>query len=258
MPRLGLGLGHGRRRPFDGGGVSLPVAATPLIWLQEDLGVTVDTDSPSDSVSAWANQGSLGGNFFEADKAEQPRYPSADTIRFQDTGPFRLAASMAKSTYRCLHDGTGGTVLMRFQRLNTTSLGNCVLFSSNDASSSKVGATVYYASATGVLTWRVTDGSSFRINSVSGAVVNDTAAHTLVCRYSLAEATDWSWQIDGSVIQTGNAASPATGDSTTDLTLGDWAVGTGPLEADVGLFIVWDSYLSDADVALMETYAGGY
>lgn len=85
------------------------------LWLRADLGVTLN----GGDVSAWANQGTLGGSFDQGTPANQPLFTASDanlngqpSVTFTGANSDRLVSSLAASAWNFLHDGTGATLFV--------------------------------------------------------------------------------------------------------------------------------------------------
>lgn len=83
-----------------------------VLWLRADLGVTLN----GSTVSAWANQGTLGGSFTQGTAASQPTFsaaggPNSRAALAFDGGDY-LASDLAASNWAFLHGANSTTFVV--------------------------------------------------------------------------------------------------------------------------------------------------
>ena len=188
MPRLGLGLGHGRRRPFDGGGIVIP--SLPVEWWRSDLGITLN----GSNVSSWLGQ-KVGYNLAQGTAADQPAYAATDAAYNNqpsitgDGSSDWLTEAAGAGTLGALigrGDDTPFTLIATLKRLSTGAASNVVGWAkSTDASNYKMRVTTptgagfnVFRRTTGSVT--TTDAGTLTTACVLSVVFSGTAVSTWV------------------------------------------------------------------------------
>lgn len=139
--RHGLGLGIGRRRHYDGGGVVIP--DLPVEWWRSDLGVTLN----GSNVSSWLGQ-KVGYDLAQGTAADQPAYAATDAAYNSkpsitgDGSSDWLTETAGAGTLGALvgrGDDTPWSMIMTCKRLSTGAVSNAIGWAkSSDATNYKM------------------------------------------------------------------------------------------------------------------------
>lgn len=200
-------------------------------------------------VSAWADQSPTADDFSQGNATFQPAQLSTDPPFLGFDSADLLAASSAASKWRFLHDGTGATFFVAWDSTGEDT--SRVFWQSHAAiTSAQVGAFAR-ALSPGLFQVGFANGSAwFGLVSVAAPA----GKHYACVRWEDGRAPDeYVVRVDGTQLANGNwSGTPASGDSTQTLEIGN-PVGAG-YEIGHGEHIMYDRWLSDAEVARVESY----
>lgn len=217
-------------------------------WFRADTGVTSDVNG----VSAWANQGTLGGTLAQATNAKKPH--DGHVIRGQAALSFdggdELVSSLAASAWNFLHNGTGATLLMAY-RLSVPGVVG-FLDTGNSGSATALGICL---SHTGTQ-HRITSG-----NGVTGVVAQNGKAGFLggfavvVARLKTGGSPAAQDIVDqGKHFQSAFANAAGAGDAPATLNVGALVGLSIPFTGFVSEIAAWGSYLTDEQLDSLEMY----
>ncbi len=232
------------------GGQCVPWSPTDLpglaLWLRGDLGVSTS----GSSVTAWANQGSLGGSFTQAAGPMQPGTATlgANTVVRYDGVDDSLQHDGAASDWTFLHDGSGATIYLVFR----PGSGVGAAFDTLRNSDGRVGSMLLIANNEAL--WLVGAGMSPFVLEPKGPALTGSA-HVVVLRMESGAAPEYSLRIDGTAIASGSFANtPNSGDPYRTLQLGNQVDGGLPYNGDILEMGALTSNLTMTDVARLESY----
>jgi hypothetical protein len=247
---FGIGFGGGF-----GASKWTPARLSPLSWSYADNGANAyDAGAPAETMATFASGGSLAG-YAQATKAYQPTITTVNGAKAPTlSGAARFPAAYTLAQCRCLHDGTGMTLW--FCSYQTDAGGaNARLFNQIGGVTTRAGINIVRVS-TNKLTLAIGNGTATVFNSTSaGTIYAQNARYITVVRYSETAATkvDLRWN-GASIISGATSAAPSSGD----------AYSLPALGSDIGWSVYWagpivetgfcNSYLSDANVALLEAW----
>ena len=116
------------------------------------------------------------------------------------------------------------------------------------------------AATTGVGTFRVGNASALIVDATTAGAISAATPHILTVRYEEGRTPkEYTAQIDGvEVIAVDTSAAPTANDASNVLTLAETSAGTGPWAGEIGGAWFASSVWTDAEVALLETWATRY
>ncbi len=249
--RLGLHTGI----PGGGGAPWTPASLPSLaLWLAGCTGIT------GDPVSAWANQGTLGGSFNQANVGERPPMSTLNSCACPDFDGTDddLTYNGAAADFSFLHSGAGGTLIAvarpddsanALQRLIDTGVTNAAStgFSLRwDKANKRATVVVANGGGVGFSVSAVTAGNSWLAN----------AAKVVTVRIKTGAASEYDVRINGTSLASGAfAAATSAGAPAAALRVGERGTGTLNFGGKVADVIGCASYLSVGDCALAEGWA---
>jgi len=233
-----------------------------VLHLRADLGITLN----GSTVSAWANQGTLGGSFTQATAARQPTYSAAGgagskpTLSF-DGGDF-LASSLAASSWKFLHE-TAHTI---FIVSRVASLGANFYGLLNTGAGGTRGVTVYVENRGGAGNTRAI--LHYIHSGTAPVAANQTDNTYLVAAWQITEllweygaaGNDLSVIRDGTLLASSESTSaPSSSDPTYSLQIGAYAAGPSQgFNGTISEVIVFNRALSAAERSAARRYLGAY
>lgn len=193
-----------------------------------------------------------GSVLAQATATAQP-WVSSDGLGIRYQGGDLLQWSAAKSNYRCLHDGTGGTLIfaVRPSVINASNwaAASCVV----DTSTIGVGLTYNNAN---IAILYVCNGSGTAYALAANASTTIAVGNTYVFTVrTAAGANGVTVRKNGTGIITGTLASPSASDSSSALSFGAYHAGSASsVDGIVGHPFVANRVLTDAECTAVENY----
>jgi hypothetical protein len=240
------------------------------IWTPPDITVN---ETGADTISSITNRGSIGGALSEGTKANQPLLSSvggAQSALFSAVSATKLVSTATATNYKKLHDGTGVTAFIVCNL--TLSLAGARQFLFNTSA-----ATAYGSKGMGLREFLLAGSPAkpgcLYLEVFSGdpagapifaytpnTVLTQDQTHVITYRLDTAQATDYDVRVDGVSKISGNVSGsyPCTTDDP-NLTL-YYGTQTAVLYHATGhlpAFLMYGSYLSNADCAAVEAYLLG-
>lgn len=236
------------------------------LWLRADLGITLN----GGNVSAWANQGTLGGSVSQGTGANQPAYSAAggpnSRPALQFDGGDSLASTLAASSWNFLHSATFTLfVVFRSTTNSTTHFG--VLVATYSGSNATRGSAFWWENR---IAFTHTAKIATSMGNASGALVYNSFSSNNSSPYNVHQVAEFVQEngasgndllqiINGSVV--GGAepvGSPSAGAANGTLTIGSLVNGTANFIGDISEVIAFNRTLSAAERSLVRRYLGAF
>lgn len=204
------------------------LALTPSILLRADLGVTLN----SGNVSAWANQGSLGGTFSQGSASLQPAFVASAQNGQPGVGPW-TASQVLTSTLDLTHPFT---LAICYKQDDTSGAQRAI---------GSDGANWFMGMAS----------AKYRV--FSGAYASpdvSVSAGTYVQHLVTQDTGDVDTYLNGSAVGTGTTTSEVP----TDITIGSSSASGQVLNGVILQIAAFSRILSAGDIASLTTITAGY
>ena len=216
-------------------------------WHRADLGLT------GVPISAWANQGSLGGTMTPTGDSPTVSTLNGQASIFYDGDDDGLTHSTAKADWSFLHDGTGGTLAIHVKDGDGT---RGFYFDTCRAVDTRIGLQLYDNGSSIIV--QVGNGSGTWLVDRNVGDGGDGWQHTQVFRLETGHAAnEYDWWVDG----VSQSAGPFNGLANVGspfgvATIGENTNGAGSdnYNGDVPEWAAYDRYLNDLEADALSRY----
>lgn len=246
---LGLVVGNA---VFQAPGPDVIFAGHLLGWWRADMGVTSDVNG----VSAWANQGSLGGSLAQADNAKKPH---TGILRGQAALEFDggdvLVSSLAASDFTFLSNGSGSTIIAVYR---VSVAAGCDIMTTSNAGNLGVNTTGFELLNTSTqVQYIMSKGSVAHVTAQVGRTGQGVALYVDIIRTKTGGSpAEYGGIHNGKNVTAAFANAVSAGAPNFTLYVGGSPSGNLYLTGKLSEIMLVDQYVTDAQVDQSETYLG--
>ena len=202
----------------------------------------------------------LGGTLQQTTSASRPvnaTFPEG-RASFFDGAVSSYDASPAATNWKFLHDGTGSTVFAVFRTPNVSAAAQTI-YATTNVNASLVG-TVVRTLTNGGLRINLSDGTSLDDYNSTTGVVQPNTTHVACVRHRSSGTSVINARLDGSQVldvASYTTITPSSADPANPFKVGRRPGGADPFFGWIPEVIVFNTWLSDLEVAAVEAYLSG-